>query len=1448
MFDTSAVRRQGGGVADDDPAAVATGGTRASSTLHLLWQQFVRVAGDNGLCGGHEVVRIFEAVGINPGIPEEDIRRQPTWQWDDVVQLLATTAGTKARSGRMKRSMEFSGIDRGDGEDGWAENDPVHAENDEWVDEVADDELQDQHDANAAAATESSWGSGVASHKHAGDKDKASDDADIGRSGVVELHPILYWFYERGWYKLPKGATAARPGKFFFRWSLPTLRRRTLLLLVAATLMSVIGFVITVSYSGNWSAAAYEEERRSMAFFASLVGDFCDLAETSLVDQAAEAMVDMSQMTAATADAVAAARLHELVQSTLFVEGSVVAASGFSFYDLDASDAAVWNELRTLSFNTAWADVSPATRATAEAIFGAASETSSKASESSFAPPPFAAVADQWQASLGVSDCLSAACSGFYSLGEYSSFDTSARDVPVSLRLPPLQPTSSFLADDSNGDPSARAASVSLWSSVVALGERLSLSNATAENGLTASSTGDVDMQCSLEVRRWAFAASTSAAVLSPIAIPIIEGRLLPTTSNASTNGSSCGGGSSDWRAAALRASSVALCIGTPSSRGGAGYDAMVLHLDLDRSRRDALHDLVAVVDHLNWGFARTTEIVVGGLDENANFDPQLTSWRFETGCIDGCSRFPPSRQNMDAIARDPERESARWQFTPDYRPEPVIGARSVVTAVGSKIAAAAVALVIERDVIELRGIASTSLANVFNTVQGRVRDSTELELFRLWGTPQMPYYEEREGCPAERDCRFKRVVVPPAAAAASSGGVSFSDGGGGTTTASPTTTSSVPTTVVTFLVSLPADGPPGAQAGRPSGGLVPATATTSTTPADAAARTLADGSPVFVQDNLMYIYGCPDCQHLVSGAVNRDVMIMLSVTAADSSKSVSPFRGVLGTTTATEPAGVSAAVRPRASAATANCERIAASAAVDLVMVVCTRDGASVVDVEGSVRESVQNGVSAVVGAGARRGPGSFAEYFDTVGETYGQRIASAGAAESHLMPAAADGTSAEQRRRRAEPVVRMGTAVVSATTIVYNVSMGVRLSFQTDEFRLGIVYGALWGALVGLALIAMGILMVLALSNATMKALAVSWEHNAVIISQTRETFERVVMRFMSPTVAHSIMRDPDVIITQKARVHAVVFGVAGFAKTTQTWSAPNVTRLVHYTRELIANFARLFDVFPLVALGDEVIYVHVVGQARSAITAHLQHAAQQAGAGSSANGSARQQLLSSLTTKLGKHATAVGASGGSNASTPAAPSSTQMLPPLTAASSAIQVLAFACSVMVVMQEDVVMHFPQSSALYAALFQDLNKGHKKYTGLLPLRVGMHSAVGTVSLIPRASTPLYDVVGPPVAGARRVSGAASDYRILVTFPVTELIESQSDSRRMFGFEPGPRVFGRLGSLSTFQVSSFKLPRWDGLQTELGMVNAVQEFPFSASVQKARGLWTKPVESYVLGI
>eukprot|EP00760_Papus_ankaliazontas_P025034 PhM_4_TR2460/c4_g1_i1/m.15267 len=138
----------------------------------------------------------------------------------------------------------------------------------------------------------------------------------------------------------------------------------------------------------------------------------------------------------------------------------------------------------------------------------------------------------------------------------------------------------------------------------------------------------------------------------------------------------------------------------------------VVVSISAPKSSEQFRLQIVSAFEHINWGFDRSTELTVARVDPlYHNFDCQITKFRFNTTCHGDCYRTPQACVNAFTAYATHGKSSG---FTPDYRPEPVMGSYAWV---GGDIA---LALGVERDVLEVRGLAKDVLVNVINVVNAK--------------------------------------------------------------------------------------------------------------------------------------------------------------------------------------------------------------------------------------------------------------------------------------------------------------------------------------------------------------------------------------------------------------------------------------------------------------------------------------------------------------------------------------------------------------------------------------------------------------------------------------------------------------------------------------------------------------------------------------------------------
>lgn len=156
-----------------------------------------------------------------------------------------------------------------------------------------------------------------------------------------------------------------------------------------------------------------------------------------------------------------------------------------------------------------------------------------------------------------------------------------------------------------------------------------------------------------------------------------------------------------------------------------------------------SVKSMISVIDFLNFNFVRTTEIVAFALNRSTASPPvQRTSFRFAQQCLGQCGRSLPSAANAITAF---ETESSGFSITPDYRPQPVMGGFSYSKYVD-------MAIVIERDVHEIRGRTTETLVSILDNINSHMRE-VEILALRPAGFPPMKTFEPSDPCPAGVTC-----------------------------------------------------------------------------------------------------------------------------------------------------------------------------------------------------------------------------------------------------------------------------------------------------------------------------------------------------------------------------------------------------------------------------------------------------------------------------------------------------------------------------------------------------------------------------------------------------------------------------------------------------------------------------------------------------------------------
>jgi class 3 adenylate cyclase len=154
---------------------------------------------------------------------------------------------------------------------------------------------------------------------------------------------------------------------------------------------------------------------------------------------------------------------------------------------------------------------------------------------------------------------------------------------------------------------------------------------------------------------------------------------------------------------------------------------------------------MVSVVNTLNFEYVRSTEIVISMRNQASGvITAQTNTFRFSDGCYFDCVRTPPSSMNVKAAF---ERKNSGWSLTPDYRPEPVIGGYAYVAHDLD------MAIVFERDVIEVRGISFGVIREMLRSVNRALDGDLAVEAIGYAGAPLMQNFPAYTACPSTTDC-----------------------------------------------------------------------------------------------------------------------------------------------------------------------------------------------------------------------------------------------------------------------------------------------------------------------------------------------------------------------------------------------------------------------------------------------------------------------------------------------------------------------------------------------------------------------------------------------------------------------------------------------------------------------------------------------------------------------
>lgn len=152
---------------------------------------------------------------------------------------------------------------------------------------------------------------------------------------------------------------------------------------------------------------------------------------------------------------------------------------------------------------------------------------------------------------------------------------------------------------------------------------------------------------------------------------------------------------------------------------------------------------VVGVIDHLNFAFVWSTELVVGWRDTTTGaIVPQANAFRFADECFQRCGRFAASSQN--AIAALIRHESGYTQ-QPDYRPQPIVSGFAYIHAYDAT-------LLDERDVVDVNNFALRALTAILDAYNAQNTGGLTLYAARQDGIPTTDTFDPSAGCPSAAD------------------------------------------------------------------------------------------------------------------------------------------------------------------------------------------------------------------------------------------------------------------------------------------------------------------------------------------------------------------------------------------------------------------------------------------------------------------------------------------------------------------------------------------------------------------------------------------------------------------------------------------------------------------------------------------------------------------------
>jgi class 3 adenylate cyclase len=323
----------------------------------------------------------------------------------------------------------------------------------------------------------------------------------------------------------------------------------------------------------------------------------------------------------------------------------------------------------------------------------------------------------------------------------------------------------------------------------------------------------------------------------------------------------------------------------------------------------------------------------------------------------------------------------------------------------------------------------------------------------------------------------------------------------------------------------------------------------------------------------------------------------------------------------------------------------------------------------------------------------------------------------------------------------------VLAVTSYVANLSIGIVVKIDKDETegpiltRIGIASG------VALGVVIVGLWVLIFFSRKVLDRIEHEWLTYKDQIDAEKKKFDAMVQDVL-PAHVSSELRNTHKLAMSVPSMSFVFLDVVGMSDRTRSWSPELVCRYVTYIFTVIDRACTHYSLNKVRVFGDTYFAVGGLGE------------------------SATEQHCVFRTASFG-------------------------------------------SVVVQLFGPRYAHFPDRVPLIRETFEDFvakngaafpdvqdNPDDVGHIAMPPMRVGMHSGIGTFCIIETGRTPAYEVFGPGVALAARMQSTSISNRIHMSGAMKETLE-RLDKERLFDFDPMRKtVVKGQGTIHSFFVRS----------------------------------------------